>query len=81
MNWLLRRKFLVLLIAVMLLLVVNPLLRIVGAGQLLFNVLHTLVFVAAVPFPVAAVPLLGVDAPAGTGVGLCQPITQNDWPS
>lgn len=47
MNWLLQRRFLALLIAVILLLVVNPLLRIVGAGELLFSVLHTLVFVAA----------------------------------
>jgi hypothetical protein len=46
-NWLLRRRFLVLLIAVILLLVMNPLLRSVGAGQLLFSVLQTLVFVAA----------------------------------
>ncbi len=47
MNWLLRRKFLVLLLSLILLLVIFPVLRGAFEGRLLVDILATLVFLAA----------------------------------
>jgi voltage-gated potassium channel len=71
MSWLHRRRFLALLLALVLLLVVYPLLRGVAGTRLLFDALLTLVFLAAVPavFTQKQLRLLAVALAVPTVVG------------